>query len=184
MAYTPAFSAQFAKPLLMQAIALIQRDQAAAMAVVNSALKPINEFHVGRGARTALPWITLVADGPRFIPNDDLLYREGDVALAVEIDVGEFDQEVAQLSAHDYVRVVDIILTTAGTNRKPSLLDWMTSLPVVHEMAPSGMTTPNAAGTVKDVKVQSHRYTVADVDGYDAPIVRGTLNVLVHLIEK
>lgn len=182
MPYTPAFTAKFAKPLLIQALAIVQRDQASALALVNAALPAIGEFHFGRGARTALPWLTFLADGPSFIPNDDLYYREGIVRLQLAIDVGEFDQEIAQLNALDYVRALDIVVTSAGPGK--SLKDWTTPLPVAHEMVPSGTTSPNAAGQVKDVRVESHRYTLADVDGYENPIVRGTLTIAVHLIEQ
>src|SRR2546422_1787961 len=66
MPFTPAYNALFAKPLLNQLIAILQRDQAAAISVVNPALVPINEFHKGPGARTAFPWLTLAADSTEF----------------------------------------------------------------------------------------------------------------------
>ena len=41
MTYVPAWNAQFAKPLLNQCIAIIQRDQAADIDIVNPAIQPI-----------------------------------------------------------------------------------------------------------------------------------------------
>jgi hypothetical protein len=182
MPYSAAFTAKFAKPLIVQAIALVQRDQAAALAIVNGALPAIGEFHFGRGARTALPWLTVVADGLAFMSWDDLNYRQGIFRMQLVADIGEFDQEIAQLNAMDYVHALDIVITSAGPGK--SLADWTTALAIEHEMVPSGMTSPSAAGTVKDVRIESHRYTLADVDDYPAPIVRGTLTVAVHLIEQ
>src|ERR1019366_9717775 len=65
MAWVQAHNAQFGKPLVNQLIAIIQRDQAAALTVVNAAramdgnqpLGPIAEFHKGPGVRTGWPWL-------------------------------------------------------------------------------------------------------------------------------
>jgi hypothetical protein len=176
-----AYSAQFSKPLLLQTVAIIQRDQAAAIAAVNSSLNQIAEFHFGRGPRTALPWLAITADGPRFIENDDLSYREGHAILTLDLDAAPIDQETAQQNAHDYARILDMILTSAGPF--PSLADWTTVLSVIHPTAPSGSTSPNAVGTIKDVMVLDHKYTAASAEGYSSPLVRASLNVRFHLIE-
>ena len=182
MPWTSAFSAQFAKPLLLQTVAIIQRDQAAAIADVSPSLTTINEFHFGRAPRTALPWLAISADGPLFERDDDLNYRKGDCVLTLDLDVGEIAQEEGQFLAHDYARVLDEIIVSAGP--WPSLQDWTTPMAVEHVTAPNGVTVPNAAGTVKEVMVMGHKYTIVTPEGYPAPLIRSTLTVRFSLIEE
>jgi hypothetical protein len=170
MTYVPAWNAQFAKPLLNQCIAIVQRDQAAAIAIVNPAIQPITEFHKGPGLRTAFPWLTVGLDGLDF--TDDVLgTRLSRSLIALTLDAGQFDQEMAEDNAQDYARMLDTVVTTASET------DWVTPLPITHETVPSGVTAPNAAGSVKGVIVQSHRYGVVTLDGIQAPVLRVTLNL-------
>ncbi len=67
------YNAKFAKPVLNQIIAIIQRDQQAVIASVNATtypflpdVVPIMEFHKGPGERTAFPWLTLSVGDIRF----------------------------------------------------------------------------------------------------------------------
>lgn len=170
MSYTPAWKATFAKPLLNQCIALIQRDQSSAIAIVNASLAPIGEFHKGPGLRTALPWLTLSLDGLEF-SEDVLGTRQSRPRIALVLDSGQFDQEMAQDNAQDYARVLDMVVTTASES------DWETPLPITHETVPTGMTSPNAAGSVKEVFVASHRYGIATLDEIRTPVLRVTLNL-------
>jgi hypothetical protein len=177
MAYTPAWNALFTKPLLNQLIAVVQRDQAAAISIVNSALAPINEFHKGPGIRTALPWLTLAVDGTAFDRAAEVFTRHHSSRISLALDVGQFDQEMAQDNAQDYARVLDVVITTA------SATDWQTALPITHETVPSGTTTPPAAGAVKEVFVESHAYGIVNLPTIDAPVLRVTLAVLFELEE-
>src|SRR5487761_275545 len=176
MAYRPAWKATFTKPLLNQTIALMQRDQPVAIAFVNSRLAVINEFHKSPGARTALPWLTISADKTEFDPGSPRTrsYRS---TLVLALDVGQFDQEMAQDNAQDYARVLDMIVTTASGT------DWITPLPIQHETAPGGLTAPPTPGSVKEVFVESHRYGVVSQAGIQGPILRVTLSVLFEVQE-
>jgi len=174
--FTPAYNALFAKPLLNQLIAILQRDQAAAISVVNPALVPINEFHKGPGARTAFPWLTLAADSTEF-DRESPHTRRSVTRAALALDVGQFDQEMAQDNAQDYARVLDTVITSAP------LSDFTTSLPITHETVPGGMTTPPAAGSVKEVFVESHAYGLVTLQNIEIPALRVTLAVLFELEE-
>lgn len=177
MAYNPAFpNSYFAKPLLNQSIAIIQRDQASAIAIVNSALAPIAEFHKGPGMRTAFPWLMLALEGESFSPDATYL-RDSHARIALAVDVGQFDQEMAQDNAADYARVLDMVVMTAS----PS--DWESALPIVHETAPSGTTSPGASGSVKEVFVSSHRFSLVTATEIASPVIRVTLALDVHLTE-
>ncbi|MGH9355055.1 MAG: hypothetical protein ACRD10_02900 [Terriglobia bacterium] len=176
MTYRPAWNAQFSKPLVNQTIALVQRDQSAAVVLVNSSLMQIGEFHKGPGARTALPWLTISADKTEFdsVSPYTRSYRS---MLALDLDVGQFDGELARDNAQDYARVLDTIVTTATG------ADWITPLPIQHETVPAGVTSPVVAGSVKEVFVESHRYGLVTQAGIQSPILRVTLTVLFALQE-
>ncbi len=178
MPYTPVYSATFGKPLLNQIIAIIQRDQAAAIAIVNSGLSSINEFHKGPGLRTAFPWLTLAMDGSTFDAESSQTFtRMSRSRVALALDVGQFDQEMAQDNAQDYARVLDIVITTATGK------DWETALPITHETVPGGTTSPPASGTVKEVFVETHSYGLVTAQNIDIPVLRVTLAVLFNLEE-
>jgi len=184
-----AYNAQFAKPLVNQLIAIIQRDQASALTVINAAratdgnqpLVPITEFHKGPGARTGWPWLSLEIGPTNFDRGDDRTTRHHEVRVNLALDTGQYDQEMAQEDAQDYGRLLDMIIASAGP--WPSFGDWTTSLPIQHETVPSGMTVPNAAGTVNDVFVESHVPGQVSVPGTDVPIMRITLAVIFELEE-
>ncbi len=176
MTYTPAWNARFAKPLLNQIIAIIQRDQTAAIATVNPALSPISEFHKGPGMRTAFPWLMVVMGETRFDINSALT-RSEEVRITLALETGQFDQEIAQDNAADYARVLDMVMTTA------TLADWVTALPIVHETVPSGVTSAPEAGSVKLVWIDSHGFSLATRPGIDVPVVRVTLALTFNLRE-
>lgn len=175
--YTPAYNALFAKSLVNQCIAIIQRDQASAMAIVNTNLAPITEFHKGPGVRTALPWLMITADGVVFDEDAHPFIRSQQASISLALDVGQFDQEMAQDNAQDYGRVLDMIITTA------TRADWVMSLPIVHETVPGGMTAPGAVGSLKEVFVVSHRYSQLTAQEIQAPILRVTLALRFRLEE-
>lgn len=170
MTYVPQWNALFAKPLINQCIAIIQRDQSSAIAIVNPALQVINEFHKGPGFRTAFPWLTLSVDGLAFA-EDVLGTRQSRPKIALTLDTGQFDQELAQDNAQDYARVLDMVITTASES------DWDTPLPIVQETVPSGITTPNAVGSVKEVYVESHRYGLVTLEEIQTPVLRVSVNL-------
>lgn len=176
MSYQPAWNAAFSKPLLNQVIAIIQRDQAAALAATNLGLLPINEFHKGPGLRTAYPWLTLTMEKITFDIASPWT-RSWRAALSLILDVGQFDQELAQDNAQDYARLLDTVLTTASGS------DWTTPLAIVHETVPGGMTSPPAEGSVKSVFIESHHYGLVSQTGADAPVMRVTLDVAFELQE-
>jgi len=189
MSWTQAYQAQFAKPLVSQLIAIIQRDQASALTVINTAraaegnqaLSPIAEFHKGPGSRTGWPWLFLEIGPTNFNRDDDKATRHHEVRINLAVDTSQFDLEMAQEDAQDYARLLDMIITSAGP--WPSLGDWTTSLPIQHETVPSGATQPNASGTVNDVFVESHVPGKVSVPEVDAPVMRVTLTVLFELEE-
>lgn len=189
MSWTNAYAAKFAKPLVNQLLAIIQRDQNVALDVINAArdadgnpsLAPIAEFHKGPGTRTGWPWVTLEIGATNFERADERTTRHHQVRIDLALDAGQYDQEMAQEDAQDYARLLDMIITSAGP--WPSLGDWTTALPIQHETVPSGATVPNAAGTVNDVFIESHLPAKVSLPNTDVPVMRVTLTVLFELEE-
>jgi hypothetical protein len=189
MSWNQAYAAQFAKPLANQLIAIIQRDQAAALSVINTAraadgnqpLSAISEFHKGPGARTGWPWLYLEIGPTNFERGDDKTTRHHQVRINLALDTGQYDQEMAQEDAQDYARLLDMIISSAGP--WPSFGDWTTPLPIQHETVPGGTTAPNAGGTVNDVFIESHVPAKVDMPEVDGPVMRVTLTVLFELEE-
>src|SRR6516162_8585374 len=188
MAYIAAYSALFAKPLLNQLIAVIQRDQAGAIALVNSTLSPVAEFHKGPGMRTAFPWLTATLEGITFdeeVPSyPSSGPRRWDARVSLSLDVGQFDQEMAQDNAQDYARVLDMIVTSADLNGSGPLSSWLTALPITHETVPSGTTTPNASETFKEVFIASQRYSLTTRNEIETPVLTVTTSVIFRLQEQ
>ena len=187
MPYVNAYNALFAKPLLNQLIAIIQRDQAGAIAIVNSTLNPINEFHKGPGARTAFPWLTLALDGLAFsedvAPYPSSGPRVWDAHVSIALDVGQFDQEMAQDNAQDYARVLDMIITSADLNGSGPYSSWVTALPITHETVPAGFTTPNNPSAFKEVFIASQRYSLTTRNEIETPILTATTSVIFRFQE-
>ena len=189
MSWTQAYNAQFAKPLVNQLIAIIQRDQDAALSVINAAraadgnqpLSAIAQFRKGPGPRMGWPWLYLEIGPTTFERGDDLAARHYEVRMSLALDTGQYDQEMAQEDAQDYARLLDMIITSAGP--WPSFSDWTTPLPIQHETVPSGLTTPNAAGTVSEVFIESHIPAKVSVPEIEGPMMRVTLSVLFELEE-
>lgn len=178
MPYTPAYpNSLFAKPLLNQIIAIVQRDQASAISIVNPNLQVISEFHKGPGLRTAFPWLLLATNGVSFDENEHPFARSQEVRILAALDVAQFDQELAQDNAQDYARVLDMIVTTASS------ADWVTALPIRHETVPIGTTSPSQAGSVKLVFVESHQYSLVSVQEIQSPVLRVTLALRFRLEE-
>ena len=185
MVYSPAYPASlFGKPLLNQAIAIIQRDQPAAIAYVNSVLLPIMEFHKGPMMRTAMPWLTLGINGPRFGIDQYPYVRSEDLMMGLQLDVGQFDQEFAQDNAQDYARVLDMIITSADLNGSGPYSSWVTALPITHETVPSGVTTPNSPGSFKEVFIASQRYSLTTRSEIETPVLTATMSVVFRFQEQ
>jgi hypothetical protein len=179
LSYSPAYpNSFFVKPLLAQIVALVQRDQASAIAIVNPNLTPISEFHFGPGLRTAFPWMMISASSVSFGEDEFPYTRSQTARVTVALDTGQFDQELAQSNAQDYARVLDMIITTATT------ADWVTSLPIAQETVPSGMTSPGAVGSVKEVFVLQHQYSLALAQEIQTPVLRVNLALKFRLEEN
>ncbi len=181
MPYTAKYNALFAKSLVEQLIAIIQRDQASAIAVVNSSLGAIQEVHKGATAPTGFPWLVVWPSAVSF-DQDSLDSRHYHARLHLAVYWSDNDPDRGQDLIHDYARLLDVIVTSSGP--PPSFADMTTALAITWPWGTaSRSTTPPAPGTVKEVFVESHDYGVVAFANIDTPVYRAVLTVLVDVEE-
>lgn len=171
-----------ATPLLNQAIAIVQRYQATAIAAVNPLLPTIYEFHKGPKWRSQFPWMTFAYEGTSYSQRSSQLNRSEAMEMTVTLESGQYDSELAQDQAIQYLLVLDQIFTVyAGPS--PFLADWETVLPIAHETVPSGFTTPWTQGTVKEVFVEQEEQSLVLREEMDTPIIQVSLKIMLDLEE-
>jgi hypothetical protein len=152
------YQAQFAKPLVNQLIAILQRDQQAALDILNAArppgreLKPFASFYKEAGTVQNWPALVLVAQEIAFDANSDADLRTQSVRFICAMAITGTDPEWLAEDALDYLRAVDIVLTSAP------LADFYTPLAIDHRTVPSGETAALDANLSKvlDLRVQRH----------------------------
>jgi hypothetical protein len=154
----PTYQAQFAKPLVNQLIAVFQRDQAAALAVVNAtrpATRPLHAFaafHKEAAPIQNWPALVLVAQDVSFDAASDLGLRTQSIRFFCALGVTGTDPEWLADDAMDYLRVADIILSSLA------LSNFYQPLPVAHRTLPGGTTegiSPSAA-KILDLRITRH----------------------------
>jgi len=179
MAWTARYNATFGPAILDQLIAIIQRDQASAIASVDSTLAAIAEFHKGPGPRLQVPYLMLALDSTRFVQADwDVRHSINQISLA--LDVGDFSQENVVMTGQKYALVLDRVITTSAYR---DLTDFTTALSFTDTLGIAKTTAPPAAGTVKEVFVESHEYAVVTNPERETPLLRVTLRLIVEMEE-
>jgi len=155
---TPRYQAQFGKPLVNQLIAILQRDQQAALDIVNAhrppgrELKPFSAFHKEVVTVQNWPALVLVAQENAFGATSDADLRTQTVRFICALAIAGTDPEWLSEDAMDYLRAVDIVLTSAP------LGDFYTPLSINHRTVPEGETTglDLAASKIQDLRVLRH----------------------------
>jgi hypothetical protein len=155
---TPRYQAQFAKTLVNQLIAILQRDQQAALDLVNAArpagraLKPFAAFHKEAAPIQNWPALVLVAQQVAFDQTSDADLRTESVQFFCALALTGTDPEWLSEDAMDYLRAVDTMLTSAA------LSDFYAALPITHTTVPGGTTSPldPAVSKIQDLRVARH----------------------------
>ncbi len=152
------YQAQFAKPLVNQLIAILQRDQQAALDIVNAGrppgrqLKPFTAFYKEVGTVQNWPALVLVAQEISFDADSDADLRTETLRFISAMAITGTDPEWLAEDAMDYLRAVDIVLTSAP------LADFYTPLSIDHRTIPGGETVglDTAVSKVQDLRVIRH----------------------------
>lgn len=152
------YQAQFAKPVVDQLIAIFQRDQQAALDIVNStrpAGRPLGSFAVFLKEAAPIqnwPALVLVAQQVNFDPASGLGVRSESLHFYCAAALLGTDPEWMAEDAMDTLRVVDIVLTSAP------LSDFYTPLAISHTTVPDGMTSglDPAVSKMLDLQIVRH----------------------------
>lgn len=152
------YQATFAKPLVNQIIAILQRDQQAALDLVNGArpagreLVPFSAFYKEAGTVQNWPAVVLVAQEISFDANSDADLRTESLRFICAMAITGADPEWLAEDSMDYLRAVDNVLTSAP------LGDFYATLAINHRTVPGGQTTPLDAGVsrVLDLRITRH----------------------------
>jgi len=152
------YQAQFAKQLVNQLIAILQRDQTAALAIINATrpagrtLNPFAAFYKEAHAIQNWPALVLVAHSTAFDANSDIDLRSQAVQFFCVMAITGTDPEWLAEDAMDTLRAVDIVLTSIQFS------DFYTPLPIAHRTVPGGMTTGlnSAVSKVQDLRIMKH----------------------------
>lgn len=155
---TPRYQAKFAKTLVNQLIAILQRDQQAALDLVNAArpagraLKRFAAFHKEAAPIQNWPALVLVAQETAFNHDSDADLRTESVRFFCALALTGTDPEWLSEDAMDYLRAMDMVLTSAP------LSDFYAALPIAHVTVPGGTTTPldSAVSKIQDLRVTRH----------------------------
>jgi hypothetical protein len=152
------YQAQFAKPLVNQLIAILQRDQQAVLDSVNAGrppgreLKPFAAFHKEVVTVQNWPALVLVAQETAFEATSDADLRTQTVRFICALAIAGTDPEWLSEDAMDYLRAVDIVLTSA------LLGDFYVPLSINHRTVPEGETTglDSAVSKIQDLRILRH----------------------------
>ena len=155
---TPKYNAQFAKPLVDQLIAIFQRDQQAALDIVNAArpagraLNPFNAFFKEAAPIQNWPALVLVAQSTSFDANSDIALRTQSLQFFCAMAITGADPEWLAEDAMDTLRAVDMVLTSIQFS------DFYAPLAITHATVPGGMTAGlnPAISKVQDLRVTRH----------------------------
>ncbi len=152
------YQAQFVKPLVNQLLAILQRDQQAALDLVNAErppgreLPPFAAFHKEAARIQNWPALVLVAQEDAFHSNSDADLRTQSVRFFCAMAISGTDPEWLAENAMDYLRAVDGVLTSAP------LADFYSPLDIQHVTVPGGTTAPldPAVSKVLDLRIVRH----------------------------
>jgi hypothetical protein len=152
------YQAQFAKPLVNQLIAIFQRDQQAALDIVNAARpagRPLGAFSAFLKEAAPIqnwPALVLVAQQVTFDAENDADLRSESVQFFCAAALMGTDPEWLAEDAMDTLRALDLILTSVP------LTDFYLPLAINHTTVPLGLTAglDPAIAKIQDLEIQRH----------------------------
>ncbi len=152
------YQAQFAKQLVNQLIAILQRDQQAALSIINATrppgrtLNPFAAFFKEASPIQNWPAVVLVARSTQFDQDSDADLRIQTHSFFCAMALSGTDPEWLADDAMDYLRAVDIVLTSVP------LGDFYLPLAISHRTMPTGQTTGLSAtlSKIQDLRILRH----------------------------
>lgn len=161
MSFTPKYRALFASAVADQAIALLQRDFASAIAALTpAAMRSYNGFVDYKknldGSAINCPAVVVAVRQTALMNPSDAGTRPQQHRLLLRPEVEDQDPQFAAQAAYDYIRALDQVISSS------LIPDWEDPLPIVHATRTATMTEglAGAGGHVLDVWVETHDYGV------------------------
>ena len=152
------YQSGFAKPLVNQLLAILERDQQAALDLVNAgrpsrrALAPFKAFHKEAAPIQNWPALVLIAPETTFDLDSDPDLRTESVRFVCALAITGSDPEWLADDAMDYLRTVDIVLSSAP------LADFYAPLAASHRPLPGGETAglDPTVSKILDLRITRH----------------------------
>jgi hypothetical protein len=152
------YQSGFTKPLVNQLLAILERDQQAALDLVNAgrpsdrALQPFKAFHKEAAPIQNWPALVVIAPETTFDMNSDPDLRTESVRFVCALAITGSDPEWLADDAMDYLRTVDIVLSSAP------LADFYAPLAVSHRTLPGGETAglDPTVSKILDLRITRH----------------------------
>ena len=152
------YQAQFAKQLVNQLIAILQRDQPAALSIINATrppgrtLNPFAAFFKEASPIQNWPAIVLVARTTQFDQASDADLRTQTHNFFCAMAISGTDPEWLADDAMDYLHAVDIVLTSVP------LGDFYLPLAISHRTMPTGQTAGlnSTLSKIQDLRITRH----------------------------
>jgi hypothetical protein len=164
MPWSSQYAAQFSKPLVRQIVALIYRDQRAALDDVAGVdvLPNFAEFDIAKVPILQYPGIFIAAHRERF-DEESQQTLHATVELAGAVAVTHQDRNVLAEICADYVRAVDEILRSAFERTPSDFYASGLALPArpAGPFAPGETTIGLTSGILKRLWIESHDFTEA-----------------------
>lgn len=157
MAWTPAYTTKSTKLIIYQLLAIVQRDQRAALDYVGGTgvLRDIVTYQLAPMSVPQFPGV-MIAPLPRAFNRDAVGSRASTNHIYCAVAVSHQDQQVVAGLVMDYVDALELLFTTLGDNTLYDLYQsWPLTLPILGGTA---QTTALDAGSVKDLFVASHNF--------------------------
>lgn len=157
MSWTSKYNAGFAKLFIRQLMAIIQRDQRAALDFVGG-LPDIQNFQLSASPTTQFPSLLLVPSRIEF-DRESVGSLKSTTQLFCSIAVSHQDSDVLAEMIQDYVRALDALFNTLPLS--DFYQTWPLSLRIlgnINSTQPPTPTVPLQVGSVKDLYVVSHDY--------------------------
>lgn len=156
MAWSSRYNAKFTKQVVRQLVAIIQRDQRAALDFVGGVgvLPALVGYYIAALPIQQFPAV-LVAPMESQFAGEAVGTLESVSRFYIAVGVFNQDAEVLAELVQDYVRALDAILNTLQANTLP---DFYSPLPLTLKTLGTITTDPLEAGSLKDLMVVSHTY--------------------------
>jgi hypothetical protein len=186
MPFAPSFAALFSGGLVEQCLAIVQNNQAAAIAAYASGpggftpfgsgvLDQITDYHKAKVAAPQYPRLTVVAADEDFDKEQQVQVRKYTVPIFVHLDISYTDPDQLADWSYHYARLLDQIFSTV-TYKFTSSVVFETAQAITWPGGSAArQTTPFAPGSVKSTTISPAHIGLVPGEESSTPVQRISL---------